>query len=33
MYNLLNLRESGVEASYDDDISTPQEKALGKIVK
>ncbi len=27
------LRESGVDASYDDDISTPQEKALGKIVK
>lgn len=27
------LREAGVEASYDEDISTPQEKALGRIVK
>lgn len=27
------LLEAGVAASYDEDISTPQEKALGKIVK
>jgi len=27
------LKEAGVEASYDEDISTPQEKALGKLVK
>lgn len=26
------LRESGVDASYDEDISTPHEKALGKLV-
>lgn len=26
------LRESGVDASFDDDISTPHEKALGKLV-
>ena len=27
------LRASGMEASYDEDISTPQEKALGKLVR
>ena len=27
------LREAGIEASYDEDISTPHEKALGKIVR
>ncbi|KAJ1421411.1 hypothetical protein B484DRAFT_452709 [Ochromonadaceae sp. CCMP2298] len=26
------LKEAGIEASYDEDISTPQEKALGKLV-
>ena len=27
------LREAGINASFDDDLSTPHEKALGKIVK
>lgn len=27
------LREAGIPAAYDEDLSTPQEKALGKIVK
>eukprot|EP01039_Chlorochromonas_danica_P002197 gene2197-2397_t len=27
------LREAGIDASYDEDISTPNEKALGRIVK
>jgi aspartyl-tRNA synthetase len=27
------LREAGIDASYEEDISTPHEKALGKIVK
>lgn len=27
------LREAGIDASYDEDLSTPHEKALGKIVK
>lgn len=27
------LREAGFDASYDEDISTPHEKALGKLVK
>jgi aspartyl-tRNA synthetase len=27
------LREAGFDASYDEDISTPNEKALGKLVK
>jgi aspartyl-tRNA synthetase len=27
------LREAGIAAAYDEDLSTPQEKALGKIVK
>ena len=27
------MQEAGIDASFDDDITTPHEKALGKIVK
>ena len=29
---MFHLQEAGIQASYDEDISTPHEKALGRIV-